>query len=305
MKNSKLLIYTTAIIFFIALANACQSNTTSQTNTAFIECPTEGKFCFQLESENQDSPEFIYLEYDDKKVEGCIFFEEEVNGNVFYNFKGTLTKDSILSVEINYYQDDMSEEWIIFFTENGITVKNSFGRDKVLNYISIPCDKMPNQSDYLSIEEIAEEEYAEYSENNTEFPEQSINNSTYYEAYFPNLGAYQRIQKTEYIQLWEKDGSIYGRGCGSDEGCENWTFNFSGTQTNGSMYQVQVNYLQLGKEKWSLDEVWIVNLEKGEIKLDQKIDERPGAELYRTTDPEFIPYGMIKIMSKEIVEDSF
>ncbi len=123
-----------------------------------------GKYYYKLDK--SEVLEYLELTINDKKVEGKIFTNEEVAGEVFYSFKGELMQDSLLNVKVHYSTDDIAENWIAHFNKDKLLLKNSIGRQAVYTYTIVPSDQMPDESKYESVEEIRKDEEAEGTENN-------------------------------------------------------------------------------------------------------------------------------------------
>ena len=247
----------TRIVLFALIAMqafySCNSAKDKENNA-----PQNGELYFKLD--NEEVQEYLHMSFNDGKIEGKIFTTEDFAGEVFYSFKGDLTQDSILKVKVHYSTDDVVENWIVHFEKNKISLKNSLGRTEMFSYLAVASDQMPDATKYESVEDVRSAEEGEGHENPA---------TICYESLYPKGNRHIVIR--EYIQLWNINGSITGRGAGFSEGDPEWSFDFTGSQVNDTIIEVKANYTQEGVAPFSTSETWIVDMEKGSLHLKEII----------------------------------
>jgi hypothetical protein len=218
--------------------------------------PANGSVC--LQSENSKAG-FIRMEFKNGQVEGMLLMEEEVNGKVYYAFKGQLMSDSILRVLIEYPENSVTQDWPAQISGDRVVLRNVLNRKEMSSYLMVDCAALPAISDYSSLAEIERDEAAEERENTP---------SLCFECAYP--GGNKRIVFREYIQLSNNNGKVNGRGAGYSEGDPEWAFYFSGTLKD-SILELKADYRQDGVNPFSTTETWIVDFEKGMIHLDNQV----------------------------------
>ncbi len=73
--------------------------------------------------------------------------------------------DSTLQVNINYSSDVPPQEWRFNLEDNVLILKNYLTKTTTIKFSEINCNQLPDKANYSPVEEIAEEEEAEYNEN--------------------------------------------------------------------------------------------------------------------------------------------
>ena len=234
-------------------------------NTSF---PKTGDLYFKTLYEGQ--PEYIHMRFDDTRVDGEIYTEDEVNGSVFYRFFGEITSDSTLQMNTVLNFDTLSEEWIYRLKKSSLSLSNYFDRTGWVRYEAIDKNQMPDTSLalYASVEDILREYEGEYWEDFF---------LGWYEASDAESDSNGTSSLKEYIQFnW---GEVAGTGFGMD-GNSQWHFNFRGTIENDTVLDVNVKYSQTDKADFTVFERWIIDTEKKQMRLVGDAGGRPGAKIY-------------------------
>ena len=255
------------VLFFL---NAC-----NQGNVATNHLPGDGEVCFK--ADEKGSEEYIHMSIHGNHVEGRIFLVEEVNGEVFYRFNGTVISDTLLKLNVSYLPDDLPQNWSIRFNSGVLQVTNSLNRKETINYKRIDCSNMPDTTAYDSVHEIAREEQAEYTENNRS---EISGGSMCFESSYASYGAHQRIKLHEYIQLESSGNVVRGKGAGESEG-DSWAYTFSGFIENDSILKLEVKYEQKNKANFTNSETWIMSRSTTDINFKSSSATHPGAIKYK------------------------
>lgn len=208
---------------------------------------------------NNSKSEYIQLEFKNGKLEGNFFMEEEYYGKVYYTFKGQVLSDTVLQTLMAYSTDDIDRDWLIHKNGKTVSIKNILDRTETNFYTLIDSNAMPPLSNYSSVADIEKED-------NEEELQDSPTECFY--SYYPSGN--KRTVFREYIQLWNEDGVITGKGAGYSEGDPEWSFTFSGTLTNDTILELNANYKQDGKSPFSTSEIWVLDLNKGFIRIKQQ-----------------------------------
>lgn len=117
-----------------------------------------------------------------------------------------------------------------------------------------------------------------------------------YESSYAGTDPDKRIQLHEYIQLWNENGKVTGRGAGESEGSPDWIFTFNGSMLNDTTIQVKADYSREGQIALHTSETWIIDRKKARMHLAAAVPGRPGADAYFEIDAGDLPGGMLKLM---------
>ena len=264
-------------IFVISLVliiiNGCNSNSDKK-------YPRNGGFCF--ESKSTANPGYIHMNFLDGKVDGTIFLVEEVQGKVSYNFSGHIVNDTLMKLRVHmtaYEKVDVEQEWIIYWINNDIKLKNSMGRKEIVGYAMMSCApfyQVVDTSEYASVEAVHEESVGERWEN--EFKVICFEEA-------PTLpDSNKRAQLHEYIQLRNNRGKITGWGFGTGEENLQKNFDLNGTLTNDSTMEVKVNYRQEGKPVLTVSQTWFIDEGRQHLRLNDNINGHTKTKIYNKTE---------------------
>jgi len=255
-----------------------------------IQKITDGAYCYHA-TDNENL--FLYLEFSNKNVKGRIYRNDEVLGKVFDDFDGKIHNDSTLNVEIHSYHDDIPQQWIIRYTNEGMILNNLSDKRKTA-FIAVPCEKMLNSSEYFPYSEVmAEYEYEEDGETTLEENQSLI---LYFEGYDPNASANKRTQTVEYISIWLNGSALNGKGIGYSEGDPEWTFSFSGRK-KGNTYEVTTQFSQ-SDEQFESSEIWEITENNEKIHISKREDTLFRSTFFRKTEIEDVPDPMMKLLLK-------
>ena len=249
--------------------------------------PKEGEICYRTVSEK--GAEFIHLKVHSDSVYGTIFVTEEVNGQVYYNFKGKIDRDSILQLDVMYTPEPISQRWTFHFRDSILELSNSLERRNTIEYHFVSCSAMPTISEYSSVHDIDKEDAAEASENRRR-------EGDYYESVMESKSANQRITMREFLEVINKNGQITGKGAGESEGDSSWTFSFNGNIADDSIVTVEINYKVDTSSAYKVSEKWIYNSKTNKIKVKSWDSTHLGALQYRKVDFNDIPEFYQKLL---------
>lgn len=251
-KYIQKLIHRVLIYSFIALLFQACSPSPSIVENGF---PENGTWYLQR---NNSKSEFIRLEFKNGKVEGNFFMEEEYYGKVYYKFKGKVLSDTVLQTLMAYSTDDIDRDWLIHKNGNTVSISNILDRTEICIYTLIDSSAMPPISDYASVADIEKI-------NAEDMGDSPI---VCFYSYYP--GGNKRTVFREYIQLWNEDEFVSGKGAGYSEGDPEWSFTFSGNLTNDTILELNATYKQDGKSPFSTSETWVLDLNKGFIRIKEQ-----------------------------------
>jgi major membrane immunogen (membrane-anchored lipoprotein) len=246
--------------------------------------PKQGELCFKTGQGDREG--YVHIHFKDQDIEGEIYVFEEVSGQVYYRFKGKISGDTLLTIEIALEDEGaVAMEWD-YDSRNGELrgELSPVDREQVCMAI-VDCTVMPDTSKYDSVEEIAADRKGEYWENAAE---------CYYSV---STDAMKRTTQHEWLQVVIEGDKVNGRGAGVNEGEQDHAFGFTGQLLNDSVIQVEVTYFKEREEPLKVSERWAIDKKTNRMRL-WGHDRPESGRAYAAIPCSDIPVPYMKLMYK-------
>ncbi|WP_343748694.1 hypothetical protein [Fluviicola sp.] len=281
MKFSAILI--ALLSFSLSCSNSSKSSVNNSKNES-LSFPGQGTQCYEVT--NSKGITHLRLSIDQKNIKGVLLVKNQVWGDVIHDFSGKVISDSVYHIVVHNISESTEQKWTLRIKNNAIEITGMVVSEItdgiVWKVTSLSCDKFPDVSEYLTIEDVETEIQGEESESDQ-------TNSTLICYKSASSNAYKRTTLTEYIQLWLDGSKVSGRGAGYSEGDPEWNFSFEGTMVNDSIAEVKVNYTIGENTNFTTSEKWIMNAKTKQMRLEGIVKNRPGSVRYNQIEAEYIP----------------